>query len=62
MEDMTKSGLRPRFAPRSETESICPYCSSTIRADPYHSLQDAEDIHADVCLVRPDSPVQYAIF
>jgi hypothetical protein len=61
MEDKTKSDVGPRFVARSETESVCIFCSSTIRADRYHPLQDAEDIHADVCLVRPDSAVQYAI-
>ena len=49
------------FTRRSEKESICTYCSLTIRADKYLPLQDAEDIHADVCLAKPTSPVRYLL-
>lgn len=49
------------FTPRSESESICSYCSLTIRADKYLPLQEAEDIHADVCLSKPGSPVRYML-
>ncbi len=52
---------QPPFTRRSEKESICTYCSLTIRADRYTPLEYLEDIHADVCLVRPDSPVRYAL-
>lgn len=51
----------PIFNRRSETESICTFCSLTIRADKYVSLRDAEEIHADVCLAKPDSPVRYLL-
>ncbi len=50
-----------RFTRRSETESICVFCSLTVRADRYVPLKEAEDIHADVCLMRPDSPLRYAL-
>ncbi len=36
-------------------------CFLTIRTDTYTPLEVAEDIHADVCLVRPNSPVLYAL-
>jgi hypothetical protein len=51
----------PKFTRRSEKESICVYCFLTIRADSYTPLEYVEDIHADVCLVRPDSAVRYAL-
>ena len=50
-----------KFTRRSETESICVFCFLTVRADRYVPLEEAEDIHADVCLLRPDSPVRYAL-
>jgi hypothetical protein len=49
------------FTRHSEQESTCMFCFLTIRADRYTTLQDAEAIHADVCLVRPASPVRYAM-
>jgi len=52
---------KPIFNRRSETESICTFCSLTIRGDKYVSLGDAEEIHADVCLAKPDSPVRYVL-
>ena len=52
---------QPRFARRSDAESVCAFCTATIRADQYRPLEEAEDIHADVCLVRPDSSVRYTI-
>ncbi|MGC2108384.1 MAG: hypothetical protein WA655_02640 [Candidatus Korobacteraceae bacterium] len=51
-----------KFNRRSETESVCKFCFSTVQADRYTPLQEAEDIHADVCLVRPDSAVRYAMW
>lgn len=52
---------RPSFSRQSDKESICMFCFLTIRADRYTPLEEAEDIHADVCLVRPDSPLSYAL-
>ncbi len=49
------------FTRRSETESTCMFCFLTIRADRYTPLQEAEEIHADVCLMRPDSAVRYEL-
>jgi hypothetical protein len=57
----TNPDPQPTFTRRSEQESTCTFCSLTIRADRYTTLQDAEEIHADVCLVRPDSAVRYAM-
>lgn len=51
-----------QFTRRSETESICMFCFLTIRADLCVPLEDVEDIHADVCLMRPDSAVRYALW
>jgi hypothetical protein len=53
---------KPEFTRRSETESICTCCSQTIRADGYAPLEYVEDIHADVCLMRPGSAVRYIIW
>jgi len=54
--------LQPKqFTRRSETESICRFCFQTVTADRYVPLEEAENIHADVCLIRPDSAVRYAI-
>ena len=61
MDDPTKYDSQLRFARRSETESVCIFCSTTIRTDRYRPLEDAEDIHADVCLVKPDSSVRYVL-
>ena len=52
----------PRFTRRSETESVCMYCFSTVRGDRYIPVEEAEDIHADVCLQGPGSPVRYAMW
>ncbi len=51
----------PTFTRKSETESICMSCFNTVRADRYAALEEAEDIHADVCLMRASSPVRYAL-
>jgi len=50
------------FTRRSETESICMFCFRTIRADRYLPIEEAEEIHSDVCLVRPESALRYAIW
>lgn len=51
----------PRFSRKSETESICMCCFLTVRADRYTTLEDAEDIHREVCLLREGSPVRYML-
>lgn len=51
----------PQFTRKSETESICMSCFTTVRTDKYTPLNVAEDIHADVCLMKPGSPVRYAL-
>ena len=43
------------FRRRSENESVCKSCFLTIRADENTALEDVEDIHADVCLMKADS-------
>jgi hypothetical protein len=52
---------KPEFTRRSETESICMHCFQPVRTDRYTPLQEAEDIHADVCLQKDDSAVRYAL-
>ena len=42
--------VRLAFTRKSETESICTSCFNTVRADRYVPLDEAEDIHSDVCL------------
>lgn len=61
MSSPTTSEPKLKFARKSETESICLSCFLMVRSDRYTALEDAEDIHADVCLVREDSPVRYAL-
>jgi hypothetical protein len=50
------------FKRKSETESICKHCSQTVRTDRYTALAVAEDIHADVCLVKAQSAMLYAFW
>lgn len=61
MTDPASADPQPIFNRRSETESVCTFCSLSIRADKYVPLKDAEEIHADVCLAKPDSPVRYLL-
>ncbi len=49
------------FTRKSETESTCMFCFQTVRTDRYVPLEEAEDIHADVCLVKPESSVRYML-
>jgi len=51
-----------KFARRSDTESICQSCFLTVRSDRYIPLEEAEDIHADLCLVRDSSALRYVLF
>jgi hypothetical protein len=50
---------QPRFSRRSERESICMFCFVSVQTDRYVPLEEVEDIHADVCLVRPDDANRY---
>ncbi len=61
MDSLDNRDQQPRFTRRSETESICMFCFGTVRTDRYVPLEDVEDIHADVCLVRPDSTWGYTL-
>lgn len=63
MSTVGNSDPRPtKFTRRSETESICNSCFVTIRTDRYMSIELAEEIHSDVCLMRPASPVDYVLW
>ncbi len=50
------------FTRKSEIESICMFCLSSVRSDRYVPLEEAEDIHADVCPMRQDSTLFYALW
>jgi len=50
------------FTRRSEAESICMYCFQTVKTDRYTPLEEAEDIHADVCLNKPGSALRYILW
>jgi hypothetical protein len=49
------------FSRRSDTESVCTVCFASIRTERATVLEVAENIHADVCLVRPDAFVRYML-
>jgi hypothetical protein len=51
----------PRFIRRSDTESTCTVCFRSISTERPAVLAEAEDIHADVCLARPDSQLNYIL-
>ena len=53
---------QPRFTRRSDMESICGCCFTTIQADRYMPIEAAEDVHMDLCLLGPDSPVEYVLW
>ena len=61
MSDTENTNSQSRFTRRSDTESICTFCSVSIKANRYTVLEEAEDIHADVCVVSPDSCVSYVL-
>jgi len=52
----TASDPKEDFTRKSENESVCTLCFSTVRADGYTSLELAERIHAEVCLMGDNSP------
>jgi hypothetical protein len=58
MAETEKASLQTGFVRQSDTESICTSCSHSIRTERSTVLKVAEDIHADVCLARPDSQLQ----
>ena len=37
------------------------FCFLTVKEDRYTPIEEAEDIHADVCLMRPGSSVRYIL-
>ncbi len=47
----------PAYTRKSEKESICMCCFSTVRADRYTTLDIAEAIHSEVCLTGDRSPL-----
>lgn len=49
------------FIRQSDTESTCMSCFQKVRTDRYVPLEEAEDIHANVCLVKPGSSVRYVL-
>jgi len=51
----TASDPNETFTRKSENESICRLCYSSVRADRYTSLEVAETIHAEVCLMGDNS-------
>ncbi len=62
MSSQDSEDQNPQFTRKTETESICRLCFLTVKGDRYASIQEAERIHADVCLMRPGSPVRYVIY
>ena len=50
-----------QFTRKSEKESICAYCFQTVKTDRYAPLEKAEDIHADVCLSKPNFVQRYSL-
>ena len=61
MSSQDSSDAKPQFTRKTETESICMFCFSTVRGDQYVHVEEAEDIHADVCLMKPGSLVRYVL-
>ena len=61
MADTENPNSQTRFVRRSDTESTCTICSRSITTERSTVLAIAEDIHADVCLARPDSQLSYIL-
>jgi 1,2-phenylacetyl-CoA epoxidase PaaB subunit len=55
MAETENANSQTRFIRRSDTDSICAFCSSSIRTERSTVQEEAEDIHSDVCLARSDS-------
>jgi hypothetical protein len=49
------------FTRKSECESICMHCFQMVRTDRWTPLEEAERIHADVCLLRVESAMRYEL-
>jgi len=61
MSETENANSQTRFIRRSDTESTCTICSRSITTERSTVLEVAEDIHADVCLARPDSQLNYIL-
>jgi hypothetical protein len=55
MDSKESPDTKPEFTRQSETESVCTYCLQTVKTDRYAPLEEAESIHADVCLQKAGS-------
>jgi hypothetical protein len=55
MAETQNTNSRSGFIRGSDTESICTACSHSIKTERPADLEEAEEIHADVCLAKPDS-------
>ncbi len=60
--DNKASTTQQCFVRESETESVCMACDATLRADPCLPIAVMEEIHADLCLIRPDSAARRILF
>jgi hypothetical protein len=56
-----QSETNSQFTRKSAKESICTYCFQTVKTDRYAPLEKAEDIHADVCLSKPNFGQRYSL-
>jgi hypothetical protein len=56
------SDPQPGFTRLSDIESICNCCCNTIKTNQYGSLEIAGDIHMDLCLLQPDSPLSNVLW
>ena len=61
MADSETVNSQSRFIRQSDTASTCTVCSRVITTERSTVLEVAEDIHADVCLTRPDSQLSYIL-
>jgi hypothetical protein len=61
MDETGNASSQTGFVRQSETESICTGCSRSIKTERSAFLELAEDIHADVCLARPDSHLGFIL-
>ena len=61
MSSQQSSNTNPEFTRQSETESVCVHCTQTVKTDRYAPLEVVENIHADVCLHKPNSPARYVL-
>jgi hypothetical protein len=53
----TASDPKENFSRKSEEESICLLCFSTVRCDQFLSLEVAEQIHSQRCVMGDSSPL-----